>query len=432
MSGTGGRVSSIRDVAERQLCSGCGACAYISPDEIEMIDMVEFGRRPLVADDPQDPRTGEALAVCPGAGLSHDVRAMPRGLLPELLPAWGPVLSVWEGHATHPDVRFQASSGGAATALALACIEEAGMHGVLHARARRDVPYLNETTLSHTRAELLAATGSRYAPASPCEGLERIASAPGPCVFIGKPCDVAAAERARRLRPDLDARLGLTVAMFCAGTPSTRGTLAMMERFGIEDPSAVTSVRYRGRGWPGLARVSLHRPDGSEVEHTATYAESWDLLQRYRQWRCYVCADHTGEFADVAVGDPWYREIPEDEPGRSLVLVRSERGRRAVRLAVDKGHLTLEPSTPDIVFRSQPELLRTRGAIAGRMLTTRVFGVATPRYRGLPIWRFWWSQLSLRQKLQSLFGTAKRVFRKRLRERVTIQRDAASSDGEAG
>ena len=54
-----------------------------------------------------------------------------------------------------------------------------------------------------------------------------------------------------------------------------------------------------------------------------------------------MCADHTGEFADIAVAEPWYREIPPDEPGRSLVLARTERGRRCVAEAVAAGYLEL-------------------------------------------------------------------------------------------
>src|SRR5262249_9053868 len=154
------------------------------------------------------------------------------------------------------------SSGGATTALALYCIENGDMHGVLHIAARPDVPYLNHTVMSQTRAQLLAATGSRYAPASPCDGLQRIEDAPRPCVFVGKPCDVAAARRAAALRPKLQVNLGVAIASFCAGTPSTKGTLRMIERMGITDVSSVTSVRYRGMGWPGKAVVSVRTANG--------------------------------------------------------------------------------------------------------------------------------------------------------------------------
>ena len=373
-----------------------------------MVDDLERGRRPLVQPGAD---TSVALAACPGRGLAHDASTRSEGAIPELVSEWGPVLEIWEGYAADSELRHAASSGGAASALALYGLEKAGMHGVLHIAARRDVPWLNHTVLSTTRAELLAATGSRYAPASPCDGLALVEEAPAPCIFIGKPCDVAATLAARRVRPALDEKLGLTIGFFCAGTPSTRGTLEMIRRMGIEDPSQVGSVRYRGNGWPG--RATVETKDGRAVQ--IAYEESWgEILQKHRQWRCYVCADHTGEFADVAVGDPWYRPIAPDEPGQSLVLARTERGRRFVRAAMEAGYLELEPRGPEIVVASQPNLLETRGAIWGRILVTRLLGAAAPRYRGLPMFPTWLRRLSFRAKLSSLLGTARRTFRKKL------------------
>ena len=106
---------------------------------------------------------------------------------------------MWEGHATDEATRFRASSGGAASAIATWCIERGGMHGALHIAAREDVPYLNETVLSTSRAQIVERSGSRYAPASPCDGLQKVEDAPGPCVFIGKPCDCVAVGRTRRI-----------------------------------------------------------------------------------------------------------------------------------------------------------------------------------------------------------------------------------------
>jgi coenzyme F420 hydrogenase subunit beta len=412
-----GAIRSILDVAERHLCTGCGACAYLAPRAIEMVDDLERGRRPLVR-DVGAAAAPELLRACPGHALGHDEPA-PAGAIPELLAEWGPILEVWEGFAGDAALRLAASSGGAASALALHGIEREAMHGVLHIAARPDVPWLNHTVLSRTRAELLAATGSRYAPASPCDGLQRIEEAPAPCVFIGKPCDVAAASRAARERPALAEKLGLTIAIFCAGTPSTRGTLELFRRLGIDDPGRVRSVRYRGNGWPGLWTVDFD--DGGSRTRTLTYEESWGELQKFRQWRCYVCADHTGEFADIAVADPWYRAIPPGEPGRSLVLARTERGRAFLARAVAAGHLVLERKGPEIVVASQPNLLKTRGAVWGRALVTRLLGAAAPRYHRMALFPTWWRRLSAREKLSSLLGTAKRTFKKGLRRRVPVQ-----------
>lgn len=413
-------MGGIRDVAERQLCTGCGACAFVQPDVVTMVDDLDQGRRPLVlADGDGEPDTSEALAVCPGAALSHPVP--PAQLVgdghPELASAWGPVLEVWEGYASDVEIRHAASSGGATTALALHCLTSEAMHGVLHTAARQDLPYLNQTVLSRTRAELLAATGSRYAPASPCDGLARVESAPAPCVFVGKPCDVAATFKARQRRPLLAVNLGLTIAFFCAGTPSTRGTLEMAEALGVP-PEEIASVRYRGRGWPGRARV---RRKGEAQERTLSYEESWGaILQRHRQWRCRVCVDHTGEFADISVGDPWYRDIPDDEPGRSLIIARTERGRRLLHAAVASGALTAERVNPGLIAASQPNLLTARGSVWGRLVASRLAGVATPRYRNLPTFRWWWRELSWWEKAQSTLGTFRRIRKRGLRRRRPV------------
>ncbi len=413
------KVRDIQDVAEKHLCTGCGACAWFDPKNIRMVDVLDQGRRPLVHGDREE--TAAALEVCPGWRLEHDPETFPPGIMPELLEAWGPILEVWEGYATDQEVRFFGSSGGVGTALAVHCIEHGGMRGALHIAARPDVPYLNHTVFSRSREELLKAAGSRYAPASPCDSLAEIENAGGPCVFIGKPCDVGATKRARRLRPALDRNLGLTIGIFCAGTPSTRGTLEMLKLMQIDDPSRVRSVRYRGKGWPGNAEAVADLPEG-RVERSLTYREAWDdVLQKHRQWRCYVCLDHTGEFADISVGDPWYRPIAEGEAGRSLVLVRTERGREILRRAMEQGSVTLERVDGSVVGASQPNLLETRGAVWGRSLICRLLAQGSPRYRNMAAFPIWLRHLTFDAKLRSLLGTIKRVWKKRLYARARMK-----------
>lgn len=400
-------VVPIEETVEGHLCSGCGVCAYLEPERYRMGDVEDRGRRPLpILSNGQ--HVGEAARACPGARLEHTFDLGDAGLDRGLLAAWGPVYEVWEGHAADGEIRRAGSSGGAATALALFCLERGGMHGVLHASAREDRPYLNETVLSRMRRELLGRTGSRYAPASPCEGLGLVEAAAGPCVFIGKPCDVAGAQAARRVRPKLDAKLGLTIGFFCAGTPSTRGTLDLLRRAGVEAPERVTSLRYRGNGWPGRWVAKWTDAGGEEREASLSYAESWGFLEKYRQWRCRICPDHTGEFADIAVGDPWYREVEPEEAGSSLIVARTRRGVEVLHAAAEAGYVVLSRRDASLLPRSQPNLLGTRGRLWGQMVALRLAGAARPRYRGFATFRYWLG-LSVKRKVQSVVGTWRRL-----------------------
>lgn len=418
------RCRSITEVAERQLCLGCGACVYGQPDVLEMRNVVDHGLRPFIREGVSaGDDTSAALALCPGADLLAPARHERRGY-PGLRQGWGVVLELWEGHAADPDVRFRGSSGGAATALAAWALRERGWSGVLHIKAREDRPYLNETTLSTTPSELLAATGSRYAPASPCDRLDLVEGADGPCVFIGKPCDVAAVSKARARSTALDTNLGLTIAIFCAGTPSTQATLEMLDAMGVDDLSQLRDVRYRGNGWPGEATAQSVDSSGRLAESRLSYEQSWgEILQRHRPWRCHICPDHTGEFADVAVGDPWYREIPEGEPGRSLLLARTERGRQFIEGAIAAGAVVADRADPWVLEASQPNLLRARAATWGRVHASGALGAAVPRYRGFHLLRLWLRELGLFDKVRSLTGTARRVLRRRLYRRVGMRPD---------
>lgn len=400
------KLSSIGAVVDAHLCTGCGVCAHLSPDALHMVDVGSVGRRPLPIAAVTGGVRGDAVAACPGRRLEHADGALdgaPFG------GEWGPVLALYECWSTDPDVRHRGSSGGAVSALAAHSVTSGAAVGALQIQASQDNPLLNETVLNRNYEDVVAAAGSRYSPASPCERLDLVEAAEGPCVVVGKPCDIAAVQNASRLRPLLAERVGLTIGIFCAGTPSTAGTEQVIRSLGVE-PRVVTKLDYRGEGWPGRFRVVT---DPGERASTS-YEESWGALTKHRQWRCLICPDHTGEFADLAIGDPWYRTVREGEAGRSLVVVRTERGRAALAAALADGAVDGHELPLDRLPESQPGLEATRGAVWGRLITMRLLGLPVPRFLGLPAGRLWW-RLPFRDKLTSTGGTWRRIRSRRLR-----------------
>ncbi len=415
------RIATIKGAASAQLCTGCGACASLAPDRYRMRDVTDHGRRPIAIGEVHEDATERALLdICPGVRLEHDRADWSPRIDPSLANGWGPILEVWQGYATDPRVRFEGSSGGVATALALHAIASGTHSGVLHIRSRTDLPWLNETVLSTTADDVHAATGSRYSPASPLDSLHLVRAAEKPTVFIGKPCDVAALHAIAKRDPEIREKIAVTVAIFCAGTPTWRGTLEMLTAMGFDEPSAVEYLRYRGHGWPGDA-AARGKIDGKEVEVKFNYDQSWNkILQTHRQWRCYICPDHTGEFADIALGDPWYEPPKEGAAGESLVIARTERGARWIALMREQGVLALSPVPSRVLEASQPYLMSVRGSTWGRLLALRIAGAGVPRYIGIPTFQFWLTRLSFKQKVQSIVGTFRRVARKRLRANIEL------------
>jgi hypothetical protein len=121
------------------------------------------------------------------------------------------------------------------------------------------------------------------------------------------------------------------------------------------------------------------------------YAEGWGrILQSERRWRCRVCADHTGAFADISVGDPWHAPPEGDtDAGRSLIVARTPRGRAFVEAAIAAGVLVAEARPRDVIARAQPNLKATNAAVWGRRAAMRMVGLPAPRDVGQGLFRHW-------------------------------------------
>lgn len=398
-------IRSIRDVVDWGLCVGCGACySLCDRNAVSLVNVEEIGIRPQFRPDGcSDCRN--CLSICPGYFLDASMRCCQDGCADcqESTLLIGPTQEIWEGHAIDEEIRFRASSGGMLSALALYCLEKEDMAFVLHTSMNPSKPWTNITVQSRSRMDIISRTGSRYAPSSPCDSLRLIEQSDRPCVFIGKPCDVAAISQLRKVRPSLDKNLGLVLTFFCAGTPSSRGTLVLLEKLSM-DRNAVGEIKYRGDGWPGEFRATGLDKISQKI---LPYKNSWSELQRYRPFRCNLCPDGLGELADISCGDAWHRYLNDGDPGRSLILVRSVTGKKILERAVFHNYVELTPSAPEAVMSAQG-LPQRRRELFGRLMAMRILFIPVPRFVGFGLFRAWLRN-PFGLKVRTFVGTLKRV-----------------------
>jgi coenzyme F420 hydrogenase subunit beta len=400
-----GSPRTLSEVVEWDLCVGCGACTYACErGGVYMVHVETEGYRP-VFDDPACRECTDCLDICPGARVNGNLET---GELPRHSEAdqeFGPTLEIWEGWASDPEIRFKGSSGGVLSALSLYCLEKEGFGGVIHAGMDSARPWMNQNHVSGDRQGILARAGSRYAPSAPCAALSMVEDAHGPYVFIGKPCDVSAVSELRRRDVAVRNRIGLVLTFFCAGTPSTRGTLDLIGGLGVKR-NEVKQVHYRGEGWPGAFRII--RDGGPETMRTLAYREAWGRLTGYRPLRCNLCPDGLGRVADIACGDAWDQYEDDGNPGQSLVLVRTEKGKRVLEAARRAGYVTLRRVGTENVLRAQASLLGRRRGLFGRLVAFRILGIPTPSYEGFSLFRSWW-RIEPRERARTVLGTARRI-----------------------
>ncbi|MBL8351858.1 MAG: Coenzyme F420 hydrogenase/dehydrogenase, beta subunit C-terminal domain [Burkholderiaceae bacterium] len=400
---------TLQAIVESGLCSGCGGCvAAVGPETLQMrLDGSGWLRpqalRTLTPADQQAVRE-----VCPGIGLRHGDTASATA---SYLPVWGPVSRLAAGHAVDPVIRHRASSGGVLSALLIHLLESRQVDFVLHTRVAADDPLRNDAVLSATREEVALGAGSRYAPASPVAMLPQALARPGRFAFVGKPCDVAAVRKIIDRQPELSQRIPYLLSFMCAGTPSMHGTLEVLARLQVP-PAELAEFRYRGDGWPGLTRADTR--DGRVA--TLDYNTAWgNILNRHLQPRCKLCADGTGEFADLVCADAWYGKdgYPDfaERDGRSLVIVRTAAG-QALAAGAGKA-VSLEDFDAAELRRIQPYQFSRKAGMLARLTAMRLFGRRVPRYLGLHLARCASLQRPWRL-LKEFLGTGLRCARGRI------------------
>lgn len=371
---------ALRRVMKGDLCAGCGGCAAIAPDQIQMKVSQDGYLRPVQTDSITPEDELRIAATCPG--LVQTIQA--QGRQDDAL--WGPYVSMHQGYSKDSDLRFAGASGGGLSGLAAWLIESGRVEAVVQVKADPDRAVGNVITISRSRAEVLEAAGSRYAPAAPLSILPHIPPELTRLAFIGKPCDAAALRAMTERDPALAARFPVILSFFCAGTPSLKGSEAVLAALG-SSPTEAATFRYRGNGWPGMATVT--KSDGTSA--SMTYHDSWGkILSKHVQFRCKICADGTGVAADIVCADAWESDeagypVFEEAEGSSLIVARTALGAELIAQADADGALALGSFDPGTLVGIQPGQRNRRRALLSRLAARSILRKPIPRYQGLKI-----------------------------------------------
>lgn len=390
----------VAEVLKAGMCAGCGLCAS-SPDEMR-IDSDGYLRPIQPVSEPAIDR------ACPGRHVTHHNDEAPYDT------TWGPLLSSQTGYAIDQEVRRAGSSGGVLTALLLHLLNTRQVDAVIQVGASVDDPIRNTTYIHDDPRAVLANAGSRYAPSAPLAVIQSLLGNGKTYAFVGKPCDVAALRALLRGQPQYENQFPYLLSFMCAGVPSEHGTEGILKQMG-EKREQLISFRYRGDGWPGLTKAISR----TGQIHAMTYNESWGtILNRHLQPRCKVCADGSGEAADVVCADAWYESkngYPsfEEKDGRSLILGRTRSGQKLIDEALATNAIVTELYSIAELAAIQPYQAKRKHTALARKLALHLLGAGVPTFRGYALGRAA-IKGGLRANLAAWAGTLRRKLKGRI------------------
>ena len=157
--------NTIAQVVKDGLCTGCGICVALCPDDaIKLTINEKKGIYIPELNEEKCNNCGICYEVCPGHEVDFKQLNLeifgkePKDIL------IGNYLNCYVGHSTHYDIRYNSASGGLITQLLIFALEEGLIDGALVTRMKKDKPLEPEPFIVSTREGVIEASKSKYCP----------------------------------------------------------------------------------------------------------------------------------------------------------------------------------------------------------------------------------------------------------------------------
>jgi coenzyme F420 hydrogenase subunit beta len=372
---------SLVSILRNGLCCGCGLCQSLAGDKALEMHVSAAGRmRPAVKQSLPQSIEQQILDTCPGV-VVHG----PEAPAPQQDAVWGPAHRLARGHATDPDIRYTAASGGAISAISQYLLETNRVRFVLQVTADQAAPLRATSQISASRSDVLSAAGSWYGPVAPLQTVHGLLDAGEPFAVVGKPCDIAAMRNLARQDPRVDQLVPYMLSFFCEGVPDDTIVKQLLDHHGLH-ASDVAQLRYRGLGCPGPTRVVSQEGQTFDLSYQQVWYGDFKWTM---QFRCKICPDATGELADIAAGDVWDggKPLSESPDGDNAIIARTAKGAQLLAAMETAGKLTLTPMGYRDLDRVQPHQVRRKRGLWGRLAAMTLRGAVQPTYRHLRLWQ---------------------------------------------
>ena len=292
----------MHDLCEMNDCTGCMACADICPRDAITVK-IEVDHCAAQIDDTKCIHCNLCEKVCQ---VHHPVSLMP------------PVR--WhQGWAADAEIRSHASSGGIASAVAAAFVEN---FGTVYACSLQNGEF--GFIPVETKADISRIRGSKYVKSNPGRVYSQIREtlkAGNKALFIGLPCQVGAVKNfvGEKLWENL-----YTMDLICHGTPPSHLLESYFQKKENNEriPDDLSFRNHTKFGLTtakkGLLLSNIRDPYMISFLSGISYTEN-----------CYHCPyAQSSRTGDISLGDSWDSDLPAEEQvrGISLILVQSAKG----------------------------------------------------------------------------------------------------------
>ena len=314
----------MRTVCDINKCAGCMACVDICSQNAINIedDLLAYN---AVIDSKKCIDCGACRSICPNNTAVPNYASQ----------KW------YQGWSKDEKVRSEGSSGGVASAIATAFVQNGGY---VCSCTFKDGTFKFE--IVNNINDINKFKGSKYVKSNPRGIYKRILvllKNNEKVLFIGLPCQVAAV---KNFVSKYDKML-YTIELICHGTPSPKVLEIYLKQHGFE-LNALKEISFR---YKKQFRLEPIIKSGMQDSYLMAFLEGIDFTEN-----CYSCQYAKIErVADVALGDSWGSNLSKDEvkKGISLLLSQTQKG----DYLIEQANLQLEDVDVENAIKHNGQLI---------------------------------------------------------------------------
>lgn len=396
---------SISHTIEKNLCTGCGICEGACPSKAISFKVVNGRFIPQINDEFCKNSKGchRCYDACPGIGMKikeYENELFSSDEIKEDKFV-GKYINCFTGHSNDYDIRYHSASGGMITQLLIFLLEKKYIDGAVITSFDNSNELMVKSYIARTKEEIFQAKGSKYAPVVFNKVIQEIKSSTGKYVIVGMPCHIQGFRKYENMDKTFKNKIFAYFGLYCSCGRTFNLTDFVLKERNI-NRKELTYFAYRDEGCLGsmVARYRRGIRIINNNSETSLYNKDEVYKERYQNYyhplrsffipkRCLFCIDHYARLSDISFGDIHIKPYSDDKIGINSIIIRNPNMMNFLIEAKNKGVISLDDLSVDILNKSQTMAKRKFNRIGTYMRIAKFYGNHVPVYDiNLPVNNF--------------------------------------------
>ena len=371
---------NISYTLKNNLCTGCGICQGACPSHAVSIVVHKGEFRPQIDVSRCNNSKGchRCYDVCPGLGANLLELAKKEfgedGVIEDKYI--GRYLECYTGYSKDEELRYHAASGGCVSQFLIWLLENKKIDGAVVTKFDKSAPLKVRSFIAKSKAEVLLAKSSKYAPVSLFDVVQDVKKDEGSrFVIVGVPCQIEGVRKLLSIDKKFREKVCGLFSIYCSGSRTFNFTEYIMKERKI-DLEKLDYLAYRDNGCLGGLVAK-----GTNIDFYEDYQSYCHPLRSiFIPRRCTLCVDHFGELSDLSFGDIHIAPYSADKIGINSIVARTSKWKKLLENAAADGVLSLDKLSPSILLESQKmaKVKKSRNVSYGLLL--KKLGRKVPDY----------------------------------------------------